>query len=86
MYDIALFINGSHTLSEVYRILEKLDDMGVEVDYGTLDFQDNGLFMDAGYAEDLQDMESKLNAIGVEIDWDTMSDWPQYETDEEDEE
>lgn len=83
-YDIALHIPGDRTLAEVHTILDKLDDMGVEVDYGSLEFEDNGLFFEARYLEKigltLDDFE-KID--GLELDWDTMAEWDDYGGEEE---
>ena len=86
IYDLALFIDGSKTLTEVNAIFEKLDDIGIDVDFGTLDFQDDGLYMDAGYNDDeIKELEKAVTEIGAEIDWNTMADWGGWEEEEEEE-
>ena len=86
MYDIALFVKGERTLSELFDIFEKLDDMDVSIDYGNLQFQYDGLLLEATYPEEMGDIESRLNSIGVEIDWDTMTEWMCEQDSEEEEE
>ena len=86
MYELVLFIPGGVSLTRTKEILEKLDDLDIEVDYGSLDFQDNGLFIDAGFSSDIDNIEETINSIGdIEIDWDSMADWdcwPEEECDE----
>ncbi len=81
-YDVALYVRADTTLAQLYVILDRLEDMGIGVDYASFDFEDNGLFFDArDYSED-PDLEGALEAIGVGIDWDTMAEWGSAEVEE----
>lgn len=73
---VALFIPADRTIADVHRILSTLDDMDFCYDGYRMDFEDNGMFFDARCEEDWIVMLGKLESIdGLEIDWDTMSDW-----------
>lgn len=78
-FDIALYVPGDRTLKELHAILDKLDDMDVEVDYGSFEFEDNGLFFEARYSEKDGYGVNDFEAIdGLEIDWGTMAEWDDY--------
>ena len=81
-YDIALFFPSHVTLKGLYELLNKLDENEIDVDYATLDFQDDGLYCEAKtYNEDAEEIIKNIGNGDVMLDWDTMSEWVDEEND-----
>lgn len=77
-YNIALQVPAYVTLGRLWEMLDKLSDFDIEVDYDSIELQDNGLFIEATYPQETEDIEEKIKAVAngdMSIDWDTMSDW-----------
>ena len=77
-YGIGLFIPANVTLGRLWEMLDKLADFDIEVDYESIELQDNGLFIEATYPQETEDIEEKIKAVtngDMSIDWDTMGDW-----------
>ncbi|MBQ7701924.1 MAG: hypothetical protein IJT54_05920 [Candidatus Methanomethylophilaceae archaeon] len=79
--DIALYVSGEKTLAEYKAILEKLNDY--DVDIMDVEFEDNGAFLEARYLTDEVKLEDLKGIEGLEVDWDTMSEWDDCEVDGE---
>ena len=71
--DIALYVSGEKTLAEYKAILEKLNDYDVDI----MDVEFARYLTDEVKLEDLKGIE------GLEVDWDTMSEWDDCEVDGE---
>ena len=81
-YDIALFFPSHVTLKGLYELLNKLDENEIDVDYATLDFQDDGLYCEAKtYNENAEEIIKNIGNGDVMLDWDTMSEWVDEEND-----
>lgn len=80
IYDVALIISPDTTLKRANEIFDELSDKGIDVDFGTMEFTDEGLLINAG--TDAENVEEIINGIdGIDIDWDTMSEWVDYDGD-----
>ena len=80
-YNIALHFLPNVTIARLSEIQDRMDDVGIHIDYASLDFQSDGL-----YCEALTDIEEGIEGIikdlgngDVMLDWDTMSDWDPIE-------
>lgn len=81
-YNVALFIDGGCPVSKVYSILDALSEEDVDVDYSTVEFQSDGMYMEAmTYREDVVSVVEKIHEEyeWIAIDYDTMSDWENEE-------
>ena len=77
-YDVALFIDGKCSVSKVYSILDALSEEDVDVDYSTVEFQSDGMYMEARtYREDVVSVVERIHEDHgwIVIDYDTMADW-----------
>ena len=81
-YAIALFVPSNVTLGRLYEMLDKLADLDIDLDYDTIELQDNGMAFECQMSEEIEDLEEKIKAIAngdMMIDWDTMSGWGPYD-------
>ena len=79
-YDIALYFDGSITLTKFHELVDKLRDAGLELDLLFMDVDEDGIFMDARYDSDqfpaFPQVEQIIDSLdGVELDYETMSEW-----------
>lgn len=82
-YDVALYFPEHLKLWELYDVLERLSDHGIDVDYATLEFTPEGLFCDAKtYNENVEEIIKDIGNGDVFLDWDTMGTWEPMEGDE----
>ena len=72
-YDVALLIPADKTLAEVFDILGALDVLEVMIDYTSIEFGKDTMSFEGQYPDGLS--PEQLESSGVEIDWDTMSEW-----------
>ena len=78
IYDLALKIDASATISQLYSIFDKLDALNIDVDMGTLEIEKDGAFILAGYSDSIAwpEIERYIGLIdGLTIDYDAMADW-----------
>lgn len=81
-YDIALFFPSHVTLKGMHELLDKLDENDINVDYATLDFQEDGLYCEAKtYNADVEEIIKDIGNGDMVLDWDTMSEWMDEEND-----
>lgn len=74
--NVALYFPGHLTLRDLYDVLERLSDNGIDVDYATLEFAKDGLYCDAKtYIGGVEETIEDISQGDVFLDWDTMADW-----------
>ena len=78
--DIALYFDGSITLTKFYELVDKLRDAGLELDLLFMDVNEDGISLDARYDLNQYPAFTEIEALiesldGVEIDYETMAEW-----------
>lgn len=82
-YDLALYFPYHITLGRLYRLVDRLDEMGIDIDYATIELASDGLYCEAKtYREDCIELVESLGD-DVLLDWDTMSEWDTAEEESE---
>lgn len=77
---VPLIIDKTATISDVNAILVNLDAADIVADYATLNFYDNGLYMEARYINGDLNIEDTIKGINkntghVRIDGEILSAW-----------
>lgn len=63
-YDLSVFVHSNITISRLYEMLDKLEDLGFCIVYETFSYLPDGLYFEIEYEDSIKDVYEKIRSVG----------------------